>query len=231
MGTNKSDRRIGPGRLTHGWHGPQRTTLRLARPGEAGEVARLAAVAGGPLDKYMATAIEDGAASKAVLSALRAGTDALIEPAARAAAAGSPAPLTELAIALVAEDGQQIVGTLCALPPGAYIAQLMTNGLEPAHAIVTALAVIKIKALAVDPSHQDRGIASALLAGCRRLYDQLGYHLLFGSFTVGSGLDAFYAARGFEIIPAGGGISMNVLLGQPARLGVDPGEQLFARWR
>jgi hypothetical protein len=105
MGTNKPGRRIGPGRLTHGWHGPQRTTLRLARPGETAEVVRLAAVAGGPLDKYMAAAIESGTAAKAVLSALDAGTDALVEPTARAASAGDPAPLTELAVALVTEHG------------------------------------------------------------------------------------------------------------------------------
>ena len=231
MGTNKPVRRIGPGRLTHGWHGPQHTTLRLARPGEAAEVARLAAMAGGPLDRHMAAAIEGATATKAVLSALHAGTEALLEPAARATSAGDPAPLTELAAALVAEHGQRIVGALYALPPSGYIGQLLAKGIEPARAIVTALAVINIKALAVEPSHRGQGIASALLADCMHLYDQLGYHLLYGSFTADSGLGAFYSARGFEIIPAEAGIPMDVFLGQPARLGTGPGEQLFARWR
>ena len=97
----------------------------------------------------MTAAIEGGTAAKAVLSALHAGTDALIQPAARTAASGDPGPLTELAVALVAEDGQRIVGALYALPPGGYIAQLISKGIEPARAIAVALAAIKIKALAV----------------------------------------------------------------------------------
>ena len=106
-------------------------------------------MAGGPLDEYMTAAIEGGTAAKAVLSALHAGTDALIQPAARTAASGDPGPLTELAVALVAEDGQRIVGAL-SLPPGGYIAQLISKGIEPAGTIAVALAAIKIKALAVQ---------------------------------------------------------------------------------
>jgi len=188
-------------------------------------------MAGGPLGTYMATAIQEGSAAKAVLAALGGEKQALLEPAGRALADGSPAPLTEIGVALVAEDDQRIVGTLLALPPGNYIGQLVSKGIEPARAIVIALAVINIKALAVDPSYRTCGIASALLTECVHLYQQLGYHLLYGSFRVGSGLDAFYAARGFEILPAGQGIQMDILLGRPARLGTESSEQLFMPWQ
>lgn len=45
-------------------------------------MARLAEMAGGPLDEYMAAAVEGGTAAQAPLSALHAGTDALVDPAA-----------------------------------------------------------------------------------------------------------------------------------------------------
>jgi len=101
----------------------------------------------------------------------------------------------------------------------------------PLQALIAARAAIKIKALAVDPAHRGHGVASALLAGCVRIYDQLDYHLLYGSFAVGSGLDTFYAARGFTVLPTDDGIPMDVILGWPVRLCADPTEQLFARWR
>ena len=179
----------------------------------------------------MAAAIEEGAAAKAVLAALGGDKQALIEAAGRAVAAGSPAPLTEMGIALVAIDGATLVGTLYAMPPGNYIGQLVARGIEPARATVIALAVVNIKALAVDPAYRGCGVASSLLAECVRLYSQLGYRLLHGSFDSDSGLEAFYAARGFEIVPLGSSIQMDILVGQPARLGAEPGERIFMRWQ
>jgi len=75
------------------------------------------------------------------------------------------------------------------------------------------------------------GIASAPVPGCTRLYDQLGFHLLHGSFPTGSGLGRFYQVRGFERVPPGGGVSREPILGVRAVLGTEPHEQLFARWR
>ena len=152
-------------------------------------------------------------------------------PAARAGAAHDPAPLTELSLALVAEHGQQLAAALYALPPGAVIAQMMEQGIATPQAVIVAAAAIKIKALATAPAHRGSGIASALLASCVRLYDQLGYYLLYGSFVTGSGLETFYAARGFEILPVGAGISLENLLGLPIRIGTEPSEQFFTRWR
>ena len=175
-----TERRVGPGRLTHGWNGPQGTLLRLARPGEAEDVARLAEITGGPLDDWMHAAIEDGTASAALFAALRSSNKALVDPASRCAATGDPTPFTELSLALVAERDQSIVGALYALPPGGFIAEIINQGIEILHAMVVAVSVIKIKAVAVDSANRGQGIASALLTGCARLYGQLGYHLLCG---------------------------------------------------
>jgi len=222
---------IGAEELEKGAPGPGGTLLRLARPGEADDVARLAEMTGGPLDEYMHGAIETGSASAALISALSAGSEALLGPAARFARSGDPTPMTELSLALVAEEDGRIAGALYALPPGRFITQCIDKGLPPTHAAVTATAAIKIKALAVDPEWRGRGIATALLGGCTGLYDKLGYHLLYGSFTVGSGLGAFYSARGFDLVPPGSGISMNVFIGLESGIGADGNEQLFARWR
>jgi GNAT superfamily N-acetyltransferase len=223
---------MGAGRFIHGWHGPQKTRLRLARPGEIADAERLADLGGGPLDGEMAAAIADGTASSALLGALRDGRDhPSVESVARVAAAGDPTPLLELAVALIAERHERVVGALYALPPGAFIAQLILQGVPPHQAIITAMAVIKIKALAVEPEHRGAGIASELLSGCMRLYDQLGYILLYGSFRPGTGLESYYPARGFEIVPPGQGIPVSVILGRPAGLMPEGGEQFFARWR
>ena len=224
-------RRVGPGRFTHGWNGPQGTLLRLARPGEAKDVARLAETTGGPLDEWMHAAIENGTASAALFAALRSSNEALIGPVSRCAATGDPTPFTELSLALVAERDQSIVGALYALPPGAFIASIIDQGIEIPHAMVIAVSVIKIKAVAVDSANRSQGIASALLTGSARLYDQLGYHLLYGSFAVGSGLESFYSDRGFEVLPVGESIPLDIIVGQPVHLGTLRTERLFARWR
>lgn len=219
-----------PDRPVSGWDGPVDTVLRLARPGEADAVAALAETTGGPLDDGMHAAIEAGTASSALLAALREGNSALLNPAARAASGSGSQPLGELSLALVAVREERVVGALYALPPGSYIAQLVDQGVPLTQAMVTAVAVAKIKALAVEPAYRGRGVASALLAHAVRLYDQLGFHLLYGFFAADSGLGAFYQDRGFEIAPPGQGISMEVILGVPAALGAGPGERLFARW-
>lgn len=134
-------------------------------------------------------------------------------------------------MALVAERDCRVVGALYALPPGGFITSIIEAGVDVPHAVVVALAAIKIKAVAVGQEHRGAGIASALLAECARLYDQLGYHLLYGSFAVGSGLESFCAARGFHIVPVGEGIPMEVIIGRPVRLSTEDHEQLFARWK
>lgn len=217
--------------LADGIPGPAGTVLRLAGPGEAEQVAALADTTGGYLDDQMRTAIEDGTASTALLSALNGNAKALLESAARWAITGDPTPMAGLSIALVAEHDKRVIGALFALPPGNFISSLVDAGVEPMRAAVVAIAAIKIKAVAVESEYRGHGIASALLDACGRLYDQLGYHLQFGNFAVGSGLETFYADRGFHIVPVGEGIPMEVIIGRPFSLDSGPTEQQFFRWK
>lgn len=94
----------------------------------------------------------------------------------------------------------------------------------------SASAALKIKALAVEPEMRRHGIATALLSGCTDLYDRLGYFMQYGSFRAGSGLGAFYRARGFDLVPRNEGIDMYVSTGVRSYIGSDGNEQLFVRW-
>jgi GNAT superfamily N-acetyltransferase len=128
--------------------------------------AVITSAAGGRLDDQIVAAIEDRTAGAALVRALQGGRDAVTRGAAEALSTGDPAPLSQLAAILVAERGGQLVAALCAVPPVAFIGQLMERGLDPPHAIVTSLAMMKIEAVAVDPAYRGQGIASALLGGC-----------------------------------------------------------------
>lgn len=119
---------------------------------------------------------------------------------------------------------------LCAAS-GAFITQCIEQEVDVAHAMVLATAALKIKALAVDAEWRGQGITTAMLSTCADLYDRLGYHLVYGSFAIGSGLERYYASRGFEIVAAGRGIDVSLLLGRRAAMGAGPGERFFARWR
>jgi hypothetical protein len=224
-------RRLKTSGLIRGWAGPGDTILRLARPGESADVLRFAAAAGGLLDDQIVAAIEDGTAGAALVRGLQSGRDAVTRAAAEALSTGTPAPLSELAAILVAERGGQLVAALCTVPPVAFIGQLMEGGLDPPHAIVTSLAMMKIEAVAVDSAHRGQGIASALLGGCVALFDLLEYLLLFGTLQPGSGLAGFYSARSFDVAPAGHGMDVDVIVGRPCLLSSQSGEQLFMRWR
>lgn len=223
-------RKISAGRLSEGWSGPGGTLLRLARPGEADAVAALAETTGGPLDEWMHGAIENGTGGAALLAGLRTGPRGLEYPVARFAASGDPTPMTELSLALVAERADRLVGALYALPPGAFIAACLEQGLPMPHSAAVALAAIKVKALAVEPQARGQGIATALLTACTQLYQQLGYLLLYGSFATGSGLAAFYRARGFQVLKVGENIPVDVIVGRPASITTEPTERFFLRW-
>jgi GNAT superfamily N-acetyltransferase len=139
--------------------------------------------------------------------------------------------MTELSVALVAESNGHIVGAVYALPPGSFITQCVEEGFPLAHATVVATAASKIKALAVEPDMRRHGIATALLSGCTDLYDRLGCFMQYGSFRAGSGLGAFYRARGFDLVPRKEGIDLYVFTGVQSYIGADGDEQLFVRWR
>lgn len=63
-----------------------------------------------------------------------------------------------------------------------------------------------------------------------QLYQQLGYLLVYGSFASGSGLGAFYRARGFQVLGAGQSIPVDVIVGRPGIIAPESAERFFLRW-
>lgn len=151
---------------SRGWNGPRGTLLRLARPGEAEDVARLAETTEGRWTSGCTRPSRTAPPPR--LCSPRCA--AVVRPASRCAAIGDPTPFTELSLALVAERDQSIVGALYALPPGGFIAEIINQGIGILHAMVVAVPVIKIKAVAVDPANRGQEIASALLTGCAAVW-------------------------------------------------------------
>lgn len=217
-------------RLTVGWPGPAGTLLRLASPSEADAVAALAETTGGPLGDPLRKAIEGGTAGGTLIQTLRTGDKQLLNgPVVQAAVTGDPGILSELSLALVAEQHGRVVGALNAIPPSGFIGELIEGGMEPVRAAISVLAVTKIKSLAVEPDCRGLGIASALLRSCTGIFDQAGFLVQYGSFARGSGLEGFYRARGFEVLPIGAGLDLWVVFGSRIMLSAGPGEQMFTR--
>jgi GNAT superfamily N-acetyltransferase len=107
----------------------------------------------------------------------------------------------------------------------------MTEQMRGMHALMSMVAVAKIKALAVDPPARGQGIAAALLRRAVQLYRQLGFHILYGQFPEGSGLERFDARNGFQVLGQGEGAEVGLLLtGVPMTLRAGPRERMFQRW-
>lgn len=140
-------------------------------------------------------------------------------------------PFLGMSMVLVAERSGRVVGALYSLPPLGYMTQLVNAGV-PAHAaMAVSTAVVKIRALAVDPQARGCGIATRLLQTAVQVYDRIGFYLVYGNFDIGSGLESFYQARGFQILQPGQSADMIAIIGYPVTLEAGPGEQMFVRRR
>jgi GNAT superfamily N-acetyltransferase len=111
------------------------------------------------------------------------------------------------------------------------LAQVIAKGVPAEQATVGAVAVVKIRAVAVDERARGLGLGSAMIRRCLQLYFQLGYHVAYGRFRSGSGLETYYARRGFEVREEGEGLNLTMNLGLPFGIHAEPGERLFVHWR
>lgn len=138
--------------------------------------------------------------------------------------------MPELAMMTVAENSAGgIDGVVYTLPLINAFVDLTAQGqLTLPEAVAGMLAVAKIKALAVDPARRNAGLGATLLSLAAKLYNELGYLYLYDQFTAGSGLDRYYAARGFDIIPRSDGLDLWVIFGKPVMVSAMPHEQMFA---
>ena len=220
--------------LQKGWSGPAGCRIRLARLDDAETAARLIqmADAGGELPTEVLALLRTGFNATLVLRGLDEGPRAILEQIALLATQGRlQEAIGRLASVLVAEDRDgQIVATSLTFPPGAIIVRALRANLDQMRILVLAVTVLKIKGVAVAESARGNGIGQAMLRRIVQTYDQIGYRLLYGQFTVGSGLETYYRRQGFEILDQHDGVSLTPLLDLPITIGAPPGEQLFLHW-
>ncbi|WP_067821940.1 GNAT family N-acetyltransferase [Actinomadura kijaniata] len=218
---------ITPERLVTGWAAARGSRVRGMAEGEGEQVRRLWEPLG--LDPEALAALDDPDTGRLLPVGLRHGQEALLaELGARAADGDTLRTLAGLSAVLVAQDRTgRIVGALQAAPPGGLLARAVDRGVPPAQALTAVLAVVRIRAVAVAEHARGQGIGAALLHRCLQLYFRLGYHLAYGGFPEGSGLERYYARLGFEVAAPGEGIPLSL----PFGISPEPGERLFHRWR
>jgi GNAT superfamily N-acetyltransferase len=134
-------------------------------------------------------------------------------------------------VAVTPED--EIVGALLAFPPPNVIEQYV-NGLplasdqEKTQTIAGGIMILaKLRALAVDPDWQGRGIGVGLLDRFKDIYLACHYLYLYGQFRTDSGLADFYRAHGFNVLPPGYPLDLWVIFGIEGGVLPEAGEQIF----
>lgn len=233
--TRRPPRRHRSSDLLDGVRAPGQTRLRLARPDDLDDLARLLALTGEKTDPQVFDGIASGAAASLVLAGLGADRDELLQHAAPMLSAGRGLydVIIGLMTALIAEDNAgRKVGAFLAYPPAGVLAQIGEAGVPLPQLAVTALSVTKIARLAVAEDVRGHGVGSALLKHGTSLYLQLGYFLIYGQLVTGRGLESYYASRGFTILDQYERVPLDVILGYPVSVGPDEADQrVFARWR
>lgn len=216
-----------------GLPGPSGTRIRFAAPGEAGRVGDLLKAAVDDLEGgQVVQALAEGRCGTFLLDALDGAklTSLLV----RAATGGellAAAAAMSLPLAAHDRDGR-VVGALLTVPSAAIAEMASRLPGDAPYDLVSMLKYAKIKALAVDGEARGAGIGAALLKRCVQIHWQLDYHMLFGEFETERALGRYYARQGFSVLDPAQTIDVGtVLAGYPMRLGAQPGEALFYRWR
>ncbi|MGP2436327.1 GNAT family N-acetyltransferase [Streptomyces sp. JW3] len=222
-------------RVRTGWQGPAGTRIRLARGQDVEAANALMATTGDGVRiiPVLATAIEDGSASSAMLAGLgAAGTNAYHDAAARTFTDRPMGEaLTTVSLTLVAADEQErTVGVLSATAPGTLIDMAMNNGFTAEKAMALSLFVAKIHGLAVAGHARGQGVAAALLKRAWQVHQQLGCMLLYGSYEADRDLAAFYTRAGYTVHAPGETFPLD-RIALPFRLGAGDDQCVFTRWR
>ncbi|MFF3958456.1 GNAT family N-acetyltransferase [Streptomyces sp. NPDC001890] len=125
----------------------------------------------------------------------------------------------------------RIVGISSSTPPLSVLAGMERDGADPTALGATAMAYVKLRALAVAEDHRGQGIASALLARTLAVHRDHRAFFAYGQFLAGdAALARFYRRRGFTIHAPGepviltGGSTYTEVGAAPL-----PDEQMFSR--
>ncbi len=220
-------------RLVVGWSGPGGTRIRLACPGDTAQVAQLLELVDIRLDPAVGEVIEAGTVASSLLLGLDHGTDVMLRPLTEALDAARPeTAMPGLIWVLVAagRDGR-VHGVLQAVPPVNVLADGIAGGVTLPAAMAGAARITKIRAVAVAESARGNGLGESLIKRSVRAYRQLGFRLIYGQFSTGSGLEAYYARQGFTVLDEGQDIDLR-RMDLPIIIRTDPAdpERLFVRW-
>ena len=221
-------------RLLKGSPGQGGTRIRLARPGDTGQVTRLLELVDLRLDPAVGTVIEAGTVASTLLLGLDHGADAMLRPLGEAVAADSPEDaMPGLIWVLVAEgrDGS-LHGVLLAVPPTNVLADGIHGGVPVPAVVAGAAKIAKVRAVAVAADARGHRLGETLIKRTVRTYLHLGFRLIYGQFSLGSGLETYYARQGFTVLDAGQVIDLR-RMNLPIIIHTDPSdpERLFVRWQ
>jgi GNAT superfamily N-acetyltransferase len=125
----------------------------------------------------------------------------------------------------------RIVGISSSIPPLSVLGGMERDRADPIALEATAMAYVKLRALAVANDHRRQGIASALLTRAMVIHHDHRAFFMYGQFTAGdAALTRFYQRHGFTIHAPGEPV---ILAGSSRHRDVGasplPGEQMFSR--
>ena len=228
-------------KLVNGWAAAPDVQVRQAVAADLGAVGELAALVGVRLEKELVSAVTAGAAGAALRAGLRSGQDGFVRHIAEEFVTHPDDPLhayLSAALILVAEHREHgVVGALIAYPPSNLTAdhlkqtrRTITDPRERAKLMMAgAIAVAKIKAVAVTGSARGLRIGSSLLQGCEQVYFRCGYMMIYGQMPPVPGLDVFYRRNRFQVLDEGAELDMWVVFGVHSHIQADQGERFFIR--
>ncbi|GIF01565.1 GNAT family N-acetyltransferase [Paractinoplanes rishiriensis] len=220
--------------LRTGWPGPDGHRIQLAGPGDATAAGRLLTLAEHGLDQEAEMLARDPRLALGLQRGLSGGPDSLLRETVEALSISGTLrePCVGLSTVLVvAPRGGPPKGALMAFPPVRVLHGALDAGVGVLQVMSAALAVVKLKGVAVASEARGIGLGAALIRRCAQLYEQLGWHVLYGQFNQDSGLDGYYSRLGFDVLGAGEPLHLAGLLGFPLSIHPMPGERLFVRWR
>jgi GNAT superfamily N-acetyltransferase len=220
--------------LLKGSSGPGGTRIRLARPGDTGQVTRLLELVGIRLDPAVGSVIEAGTVASTLLLGLDHGADAMLRPLGEALAADSPEDAMAGLIWVLVAEGQDgsLHGVVLAVPPTNVLADGIQGGVPVPAAVAGAAKIAKVRAVSVAKDARGHGLGETLIKRTVRTYMHLRFRLIYGQFSIGSGLETYYARQGFTVLDAGQVIDLR-RMNLPIIIRTDPSnpERLFVRWQ
>jgi GNAT superfamily N-acetyltransferase len=215
-------------------------TTRVAGPDDAARFSELVGFAGLTETAEVAELLNIPEVAAAVMAGAEHGQEhfrmAMAKHMAAAPDLGTAALAASLPLVAVTEDGE-IVGALLAFPPGNVIEQYVNAAPADSHQMIVVgamTALVKLRALGIDPSWRGRGIGAGLVTRFKEIYLACGYFYLYGQFPsrkgflrADTGLDSFYSQQGFTVLPKGNPLNLYVIFGIDGGIYPERGEQIF----